>query len=83
MVSIATHPTFNDVLVLARQLRPADQARLVARLSAGFVAALDVPAAIAPEMADPRALLAEVRETFLAQGPVSPTMAEDLATSRR
>ncbi len=75
-------PTLDEVLRLARQLRPVDQARLVAGLSSTLVAALDEP--VAPEPADdPRALLARLREDFRAQGPVSPSMAEDLAASRR
>ena len=75
-------PTLDEVLRLARQLRPADQARLITRLTPALVAALDEP--VAPELTDdPRALLARLREDFRAQGPVSPSMAEDLAASRR
>ena len=75
-------PTLDEVLRLARQLRPADQARLVAGLTSTLVAALDEP--VVPEPTnDPRMLLARLREDFRAQGPVSPSMAEDLAASGR
>lgn len=81
-MTMLDRPTLDEVLRLARQLRPSDQARLVARLTVTLVAALDE--SVAPEPADdPRALLARLREDFRAQGPVSPSLAEDLAASRR
>lgn len=76
-------PTLDQVLRLARQLLPADQARLVARLTPPPVAAPDAQAPAHAPVDDARGLLARVREDFRAQGPVSPSMAEDLAASRR
>ena len=76
------HPTLDQVLRLARQLPPADQARLVARLTPTLAAVLEEHGA-SVQAGDPRALLARLREDFRAQGPVSPSMAEDLAAARR
>ena len=76
-------PTLDEVLTLARRLRPADQIRLVAQL------APDLGAGVAPRAADrlpvddPRSILAQLREHFRAQGPVAPSMADDLAAARR
>jgi hypothetical protein len=77
------HPTLDQVLRLARQLPPADQARLVARLTPTLAAVLEEYGAAPVPSGDPRALLARLREDFRTQGPVSPSMAEDLAAARR
>jgi uncharacterized protein (DUF2267 family) len=83
MTTTTARPSLEEVLVLARQLRPADQARLVAQLVPHLAALLDASSHEAATEADPRERLAQVREAFRAQGPVSPSMAEDLAASRR
>ena len=77
------HPTLDQVLRLARQLPPADQARLVAQLAPTLAAVLEENEAAPMHAGRPRALLARLREDFRAQGPVAPSMAEDLAAARR
>lgn len=76
-------PTLDGVARLARRLRPADQARFVAALTPALVAALDPPPAVTPVGTAAREVLDGVRAAFAAQGPVSPSMAEELAASRR
>ena len=78
-------PTFDHVLRLARRLPAADQARLVAHLTAAMAAALveAPPIAGGGEDEDPWAVLARVREEFRAQGPVSPSVTEELLAARR
>ncbi len=83
MTTTTARPSLDEVLALARQLLPADQARLVTQLTAHFAAVLDAAARDTTETLSPQERLAEVREAFRAQGPVSPSMAEDLAASRR
>ena len=75
--------TLELVLALARRLPPADQARLVAQLSPTIAAALIESTSARTSVDDPRAILAQLREDFRAQGPVIPSMADDLAESRR
>ncbi len=76
-------PTLDLVLTLARRLAPADQARLVAQLSPAIAAALIEATSARTPVDDPRAILAQLREDFRDQGPVIPSMADDLAESRR
>ena len=77
------HPTLDQVPRLARQLPPAGQAHLVARLTPTLAAVLEEYGAASVSAGDPRALLARLREDLRAEGPVSPSMAEDLAPARR
>jgi hypothetical protein len=83
MTTNTARPSLEEVLALAQRLRPSDQARLVTQLAAHLAIVLDVASPDIAREADPRERLAEVREAFRAQGPVSPSMAEDLAASRR
>ena len=83
MTTSSTRPSLDEVLALARRLRPADQARLVTQLTAHLAIVLDAAPPDTVGEVDPVERLAEVREAFRAQGPVSPSMAEDLAASRR
>lgn len=76
--------TYADVLLVARRLPLAERLRLASVLVSE--AAGEVPTASAPHPMTPAEALAaleEVRAHFAAQGPVSPTIAEDLAASRR
>lgn len=83
MTTTIAPPSLEEVLALARRLRPADQARLVTQLTAHFAAVLDAAVHDTTVELSPQERLAEVREAFRAQGPVSPSMAEDLTASRR
>lgn len=83
MTTTTARPSLEEVLALAHQLRPADQARLVTQLSARLALVLDMASPDTTGSVDPIERLAEVREAFRAQGPVSPSMAEDLDASRR
>ena len=83
MATTNSHPSLDEVLEFARHLSPVDQARLVARLIPHLVEALDPASRKVPVEADPRERLAQIREAFRAQGPIAPSMAEDLAASRR
>ena len=83
MTTTTARPSLEEVVALARQLRPADQARLVTQLAARLALELDRAPSASVEEGDPLERLAEVREAFRAQGPVSPSMAEDLEASRR
>jgi hypothetical protein len=78
-------PTFDQVLRLARRLPAADQARLVAHLTAAMAATRveAPPTAGRGEDEDPWAVLARVREEFRALGPVSPSVTEELLAARR
>lgn len=80
---MATRPTLADVLLLARRLRPADQARLVAHLTPTIAAALDDAGTALPSNSDPWEELAQLREAFRAQGPVTPSVTDELLASRR
>jgi hypothetical protein len=83
MSTTTARPSLEEVLALAQQLRPTDQARLVTQLAAHLAIVLDVDSSDTVRDTDPRERLAEVREAFRVQGAVSPSMAEDLAASRR
>ena len=83
MATTTARPSLEEVLALAHRLRPADQARLIARLTPHLVAMLETTADETAAEVDPRERLARVREAFRAQGPVSPSMVEDLTASRR
>lgn len=74
--------TLAEVLKQAQLLTPADQARLVSLLSANLVDALTNLPNERSRGLDPRALLDLIREDFRRQGPVSPSMSEDLQASR-
>lgn len=84
---ITAAPTVEQVLSLARRLSPRDQAQVVAALATHVAQAMPAEPVAAPRRPmtpdEARAALAEVRAHFAAQGPVSPTIAEDLMASRR
>jgi hypothetical protein len=74
--------TYDEVLLVARRLPLAERLRLASALVSE--AASEVPPArraMTPEEA--LAALDDVRTHFAAQGPVSPSIADDLAASRR
>lgn len=76
--------TYDELLRGARHLPLADRLRLASTLVSE--AASEVPHASAQRPMTPEAALATldaVRAHFAAQGPVTPTIAEDLAASRR
>lgn len=77
-------PTCDKLLDVARHLPLADRLRLASALvseAAGEVTAAPAQRSMTPEEA--LAALDEVRAHFAAQGPVLPTIAEDLSNSRR
>jgi hypothetical protein len=79
-----TTASYDDVLRVARRLPLAERLRLAGALV--NEAASEVPASSEqPPMTPAQALAAldEVRAHFAAQGPTTPTIADDLATSRR
>lgn len=76
-------PTLDQVLTLARRLRPADQVRLVAHLTPALAAASRETQPGATSGEDPWETLAQLREAFRAQGPVTPSVTEELLASRR
>ena len=77
-------PTLDQVLDLATRLPPADQVRLIARLAPQIERVLeDAPLRPMESDMDPHAILAEIREAFRAQGPVSPSMSEQLEVDRQ
>jgi hypothetical protein len=76
--------TYNELLRVARRLPLAERLRLASALVSEAAGEVTPPATrrlMTPEEA--LAALDEVRAHFAAQGPVSPTIAEDLAASRR
>jgi len=75
--------SYDELLRVARRLPLAERLRLVGALASE--AAGELPASARHSMTPEEALIAldEVRAHFAAQGPVSPTIAEDLAASRR
>lgn len=76
--------TYKEVLHVARRLTLAERLRLASVLvseAAAEVPSLSEPRAMTPEEA--LAALNGIRAHFAAQGPVSPTIAEDLAAARR
>jgi hypothetical protein len=76
-------PALADVLLLARRLHPTDQSRLVAHLAPAIAAALDEATTPSASAEDPRATLAQLREAFRAEGPIAPSITDELLASRR
>ncbi|WP_129630789.1 hypothetical protein [Candidatus Oscillochloris fontis] len=76
--------TYDILLHAARHLSLADRLRLASALVSEAVSEVPEPAR-RPRMSheEAYATLDAVRAHFAAQGPVSPTIAEDLAASRR
>ncbi len=76
--------TYHGLLRAARHLSLADRLRLASALVSEAASEVPEPA-LRPAMTPEEALatLDAVRAYFAAQGPVSPTIAEDLAASRR
>lgn len=78
------NPTYAEVLLAARRLSLAERLHLASVLVGE--AARDVPTPGVPDPMTPATALAAldaVRAHFAAQGPVSPTIADDLADARR
>lgn len=76
--------TYDEVLLVARRLPLAERLRLASALvseAASEVPPAPVRRAMTP--AEALAALDDVRTHFAAQGPVSPSIADDLAASRR
>ena len=76
--------TYDELLRVARRLPLAVRLRLASALvseAAGEVTAAPAQQPMTPEQA--LAALDAVRSHFGAQGPLSPTIADDLAASRR
>ena len=82
-MSTTDTPTLEEVLRLARRLPPADQARLVARLTPALAVAPTEVALATGTADDPWVTLARLREEFRALGSVSPSVTEELLASRR
>jgi hypothetical protein len=75
-------PTIDQVLDLAHKLPRLQRAELISRLAVEL--ATNAPPARTPMTPDEaRAALDEIREHFRAQGPVSPSMSEQLDLDRR
>ena len=76
--------TFDDLLSAARQLAPAEQLRLANALLVELARVVG-SSSVRRQMtvAEALAALDEVRAHFAAQGPVTPTIADDIAASRR
>lgn len=77
-------PTYDELLNVARRLSLAERLRLASTLvseAAGEVTAVPGRQPMTP--AEALAALDEVRAHFAAQGPVSPTIGDDLSASRR
>lgn len=82
-MTMTARPTLADVLFLARRLRPADQARLVAQLTPMIASALEGGGTLLSSPDDPWERLAQLREEFREQGPVTPSVTDELLASRR
>lgn len=76
--------SYDDVLRVARRLPLAERLRLAGALVNEAASEVPTPSD-QPPMTPTEALAAldEVRAHFAAQGPVTPTIADDLAASRR
>lgn len=76
--------SYEDVLRVARRLPLAERLRLAGALVSEAASEVPTPSAQPPMTpAEALAALDEVRAHFAAQGPVTPTIADDLAASRR
>lgn len=71
---------YEQALTIIRQLDRPTQARLIGQIVQELATEPTTPAA-APR--DPRAMLAEIRAHFAAQGPVSPSAGEQLDLDRQ
>jgi hypothetical protein len=76
--------SYDDVLRVARRLPLAERLRLAGALVSEAASEVPTPSTQPPMTpAEALAALDEVRAHFAAQGPVTPTIADDLAASRR
>ncbi|NJO82519.1 MAG: hypothetical protein HC828_06625 [Blastochloris sp.] len=79
-----SNATYDELLAAVRRLPPAERLRLVRTVLSEMAAEIGHPAVSHP-MTPQEALAAldAIRTHFAAQGPVAPTIADDLAASRR
>ena len=79
MTTATERPTLASVLQQARQLSPADQARLASVLVSALAPKLDKQ----PEpVEDPWEVIADIREHFRRLGPVTPSITDELIAMR-
>jgi hypothetical protein len=77
---MTTTADYTQVLELVRRLDRPTRARLVAQVVQELA---QEPQVSAPQVTDPRAVLAEIRAHFAQLGPVSPSMGEQLDLDRQ
>lgn len=77
---MTTTADYTQILELVRRLDRPTRARLVAQVVQELA---QEPRVSAPQIADPRAVLAEIRAHFAQLGPVSPSMGEQLELDRQ